>query len=165
MAAVRTPSAPPRLPSTSRCSMPIATRREQEAHLPRAVDPARLNAAVREFGITYSRFICRPREGRALRSTARCCPKWPFTNRRPSRPSSKGQGGPPRRGVILSGRRPNSRRPSVFSRPLRARGTVRAAIIVRPEVVAQAAASRDISPVSSSRREHVRPSNSRITPP
>ena len=54
----------------------------------RALWIQRLNAAVRPFGLTYSRFIdglARP----ASRSTARCCPTSRSTSRRRSRRSSR----------------------------------------------------------------------------
>ena len=50
----------------------------------RALWIQRLNAAVRPFGLTYSRLSTgSPRP--ASRSTARCCPTSPSTSRRPSR--------------------------------------------------------------------------------
>ena len=56
MAAARTPSAPPRRPSTSRCNTPTRDRKAKKRTF-RALWIQRLNAAVREFGLTYSRFI------------------------------------------------------------------------------------------------------------
>ena len=54
----------------------------------RALWIQRINAAVRPFGLTYSKFI----DGLAkagIRSTARCCPRSRSATRRPSRSSSR----------------------------------------------------------------------------
>ena len=55
----------------------------------RALWIQRLNAAVRAFGMTYSRVHQRPCPSRASRSTARCCRISPSTSRRRSRRSPK----------------------------------------------------------------------------
>ena len=53
----------------------------------RALWIQRLNAAVRPFGLTYSRFIDGLAQGRRRRSTARCCPISRSASRRRSRRS------------------------------------------------------------------------------
>ena len=73
-----------------RQGQPVRLPRPQddEAHLPRAVDPApqRRGAPVRPDLQPIHR---RPRQGRASRSTARCCPTSPSASRRRSRRSSR----------------------------------------------------------------------------
>ena len=70
-------------------SMQYAYRdRKNKKRTFRALWIQRINAAVREHGLTYGAFIdglARP----ASRWTARCCPTWRSTSRRPSRPSSR----------------------------------------------------------------------------
>ena len=56
MAVAKTPSVLPRRPSTSRSSMLIATRKVRKRNF-RSLWIQRINAAVREHGLTYGRFI------------------------------------------------------------------------------------------------------------
>ncbi len=70
-------------------AMQYATRdRRAKKRTFRALWIQRINAAVREFGLTYSRFI----DGLAkagVEVTARCSPTSPSASRKPSRPSSR----------------------------------------------------------------------------
>ena len=70
-------------------SMQYATRdRKARKRVFRALWIQRLNAAVRECGLTYSRFIDGLSKA-VSRSTARFSPIWRSASPKPSRPSSK----------------------------------------------------------------------------